>query len=274
MVKLPDIEAVGRLLREVAAVEIMPRWRTLQPHEIDTKSSPTDLVTIADRGAEAALSRALTALYPGSVVVGEETFADDPDCLAHLDGDRPVWIIDPIDGTGAFTRGEESFAIMLALARGQSLDAAWILQPVSGDLYLAERGSGVRRMAADGATSVLAPQAPAEPSAMSGIVSGLVELDGQRIFRDHHTAKFQTLKHMTCPGMDYPAVLRGDVHFTVYAKCLPWDHLPGLMMLSEAGWAYAKLDRSPYRVGDIEGGVMSAPTPAAWKTIWQRLVGK
>ena len=73
--------------------------------------------------------------------------------------------------------------------------------------------------------------------------------------------------------MDYPAVLRGDVHFTVYAKCLPWDHLPGLMMLREAGWTYAKLDRSAYRVGDNEGGVMSAPTPAAWEAIRQRLAG-
>ena len=143
-------------------------------HEIDTKSSPTDLVTIADRGAEAALSRALTTQYPGSVVVGEETFAADPDCLAHLDGAHPVWIIDPIDGTGAFTRGEESFAVMLALARGQSLDAAWILQPVSGDLYMAARGSGVRRVTAAGVRTALTPEAPAEPSDMTGIVSGYV----------------------------------------------------------------------------------------------------
>ena len=269
----PDIDAVGRIVREIAAMEIMPRWRNLKAHEIDTKSSPTDLVTIADRGAETALSQALKALYPGSVVVGEETFAADPDCLAHLDGAAPVWIIDPIDGTGAFTRGEENFAVMLALVRGQSLDAAWILQPVSGDLYLAERGSGVRRVTAGGATSMLKPKSPTDLGAMTGIVSGYVELAGQRIIRERHATKFRHLKHMTCPGMDYPAVLRGDVHFTVYAKCLPWDHLPGLMMLREVGWSYAKLDRSPYRVGDDVGGVMSGPSPAVLEAIWQRLVG-
>ena len=143
-----DIEIVGHLLRDVAAVEIMPRWRRLAPHEIDTKSGPTDLVTIADRAAETALGAALTEFYPGTVVVGEETFAADPACLRHLGGDTPAWIIDPIDGTGAFTRGQADFAVMLALARGQSLDAAWILQPVSGDLYLAARGRGVRRISA------------------------------------------------------------------------------------------------------------------------------
>ncbi len=273
MKNYPDIDAVGRIIREVAAAEIMPRWRTLKPHEIETKSSPTDLVTIADRDAEAALSRALMSHFPGSVVVGEETFADDPDCLAHFDGARPVWIIDPIDGTGAFTRGEENFAVMVALARGQSLDAAWILQPVSGDLYVAERGAGVRQVTAADEVRVLAPDAPAEPSAMTGIVSGNVELDGKQIIRDRHAAKFRQLKHMTCPGMDYPSVLRGEVHFTIFAKCLPWDHLPGLMMLREAGWSDAKLDRSAYRVGDREGGVMTAPTLAAWEVIRQRFVG-
>ena len=272
MSKSPDIEAVGRLVREIAATEILPRWRALEPHEIDIKSGPNDLVTIADRNAETALSAALANLYPGSRVVGEETFAADPACLQHLGGDTPVWIIDPIDGTGAFTRGEAQFAVMLALVRGQSLDAAWILQPVDGDLYLAERGSGVRCLTAAGASTVLQPTPPVDPSHMTGIVSGYVELDGQRVDRHRHAAKFHRLKHMACPGMDYPEVLRGDVHFTVYAKCLPWDHLPGLMMLHEAGWTYAKLDRSPYRVGDDAGGVMSAPSLAALKEIRQRLV--
>ena len=39
---------------------------------------------------------------------------------------------------------------MVALAIGQALQAAWILQPVSGDLYLGSRGEGVRRITAEG----------------------------------------------------------------------------------------------------------------------------
>ena len=94
MSKSPDIEAVGRLVREVAEAEILPRWRALEAHDIDTKSGPNDLVTIADRKAETLLSAALVELYPGSRVVGEETFAADPTRLRHLGGDAPVWIID------------------------------------------------------------------------------------------------------------------------------------------------------------------------------------
>ena len=267
-----DIDSVGQLLRTIAATEIMPHWRTLRPQDIDTKSGPGDLVTIADRKAEAALGRTLTELLPGSVVAGEETFAADPDCLAHLDGAAPVWIIDPIDGTGAFTRGEETFGSMVALAQGQDLLAAWILQPVTGDLYQGARGAGVRRISASGIVTRLEPRPPLDPLSMTGIVSATVFLDGTRIIRDRLGGHFREIRPMSCPAMDYPTLLRDEVHFTAYAKCLPWDHLPGLMLLAEAGFSYAKLDGSPYRVGDMEGGVLCAPARDGWTAIRRGLL--
>ena len=272
MIRSLDIDRIGLMIREIAAAEIMPRWRNLQPHEIETKSGPTDLVTAADRLTEARLASALTAMHPGSRVVGEETFAADPACLAHLGRAEPAWIIDPIDGTGAFTRGEVGFGSMLALLHGQELTAAWILQPTSGDLYQAERGSGVAHVAADGTTTRLAPRPPAEPAAMTGIVSGALVLDGTRVSRDPVRHHFGQLLSMRCPAIDYPRILRDDVHFTAYAKCLPWDHLPGQMLLREAGWSAAKLDGSPYLAGDMAGGVMTAPSPQAWRDIRRLLL--
>ena len=79
---------------------------------------------------------------------------------------------------------------------------------------------------------------------------------------------------MSCPAIDYPRVLRDEVHFTAYAKCLPWDHLPGLMMLREAGFHHAKLDGSPYRVGDDAGGVLCAPSAEGWALIRRTLLGR
>lgn len=272
MLSEKEADAVGRLLRDIAATEVMPRWRKLRPQDISTKSSPDDLVTIADQRAEAALSAELTRLFPGSRVVGEETFAIDPACLDHLGQDAPAWIIDPIDGTGAFTRGETSFGSMVALVQGQDLLAGWILQPVTGDLYLGQRGGGVRRIKADGTEVRLAPRPPADPAAMTGIVSGWVHLDDTRIVRERLRGHFHQVRPMSCPAMDYPTMLRGEVHFVTYQKCLPWDHLPGLMLLAEAGYAYAKLDGTPYRVGDTEGGVMCTPTRESWATIRHRLI--
>jgi len=267
----PDIDAVGRLLKEVADEHIMPRWKNLAPGDIATKSGPMDLVTVADRETEAALAARLTARYPSSRLIGEETFASDPDCLAVLDGGAPVWISDPIDGTRAFTRGDPGFASMLVLVEARQPVVAWIYQPVTGDLYCGERGGGVWHVAADGTRCRLHPAAPTSPRQLIGIASGNLEIDGQRIYRSQRADRFAALKDMWCPGIDYPKVLTGEAHFTVYAKCLPWDHLPGIMMMREVGWVDQRLDRTPYGVTDLAGGLMCAPSRDALETIRQRL---
>ena len=81
------LKRLGHLLREVAQREIVPRFRQLAPSEVIGKPSaddPHDLVTAADRAAEAELTRLLPELVPGSSVVGEEAVALDPTVLERL----------------------------------------------------------------------------------------------------------------------------------------------------------------------------------------------
>ena len=103
------------LLRFAAEKAIMPRWRNLADDEVEVKAKD-DPVTIADRQVEAFLSDALTRLAPGVAVVGEEAAAADPGVLDALS--VACWIIDPIDGTSNFARGDGHFATMIALADG------------------------------------------------------------------------------------------------------------------------------------------------------------
>ena len=65
-------ERVARIMREVAAEEIMPRWRNLASADVVEKSGPNDIVTVADRAAEEHLSRRLAELIVGCRVIGEE----------------------------------------------------------------------------------------------------------------------------------------------------------------------------------------------------------
>ena len=67
----PPADRVAGLLEEAAATAIMPRFRRLAAGDIRQKA-PGDLVTVADEAVEARLSPLLTALVPGSIVLGEE----------------------------------------------------------------------------------------------------------------------------------------------------------------------------------------------------------
>ena len=67
-----DLEdVVAAIVREAAAEVIMPRFRKLRLGEIEEKA-PGEIVTTADRLAEAMMTPRLRALIPGSRVVGEE----------------------------------------------------------------------------------------------------------------------------------------------------------------------------------------------------------
>src|SRR5215510_4881511 len=136
-----DPQDVSRLIADVAAAEIMPRFRKLESHHVIEKAAG-DLVTIADRAAEERLTAALVGLLPGSTVVGEEAVAANGALLDRLNGDRPVWIIDPIDGTTNFIEGRTEFGVMVCLAQRGELVASWIHRPVTGATAMAEAGGG------------------------------------------------------------------------------------------------------------------------------------
>src|SRR6478735_11677739 len=81
---------VSALMARVGADIVMPHFQQLAATDIEEKE-PGDLVTIADRKAEEALTEGLLRILPGSRVVGEEACAADP---SLLDGIRQgiVWV--------------------------------------------------------------------------------------------------------------------------------------------------------------------------------------
>src|SRR5690606_23324541 len=85
----PAAEQVDAIIRSVAAEIILPRFRNLATHEVSAKTQG-EIVTIADHESEARLIVELTALVPGSVVVGEEGAAADPAIFGALGGSDPV----------------------------------------------------------------------------------------------------------------------------------------------------------------------------------------
>ncbi|PZO86702.1 MAG: hypothetical protein DI626_05810 [Micavibrio aeruginosavorus] len=64
-------DKIADIIREVAADKIIPRFRQLDAEHIRTKTSPTDLVTIADEEAEIELTRIFKGILPGSQVLAE-----------------------------------------------------------------------------------------------------------------------------------------------------------------------------------------------------------
>ena len=80
---MPDAEAIDAIIRKVAREEILSRYQSLQDHEISGKQSG-EIVTEADQTANAGSHRDLTALLPGSAVIGERHMRQILKSLAGL----------------------------------------------------------------------------------------------------------------------------------------------------------------------------------------------
>ncbi|MCP5366478.1 MAG: inositol monophosphatase [Hyphomicrobiales bacterium] len=265
-----DLDRVAGQLRAAAAREILPRFRALSAGDVEEKN-PGDLVTVADRAAEAFLARELAALLPGSRVVGEEAAHGDPALLAAVAGDGPVWIVDPVDGTGNFAHGNPDFAVMVALRRGGETVAAWILDPLGGGgagrMAVAERGGGAFL---DGVRLSL-PPAP-DLAAMHGGV--LTRYLPAHLRRDAEAAvpRFARVSAKLSAGHEYLDLLSGEKHFTLYYRTLPWDHAPGALMVAEAGGLAWRLDGTAYAVTDPGPGLLLAPDAGTWRALHDLLV--
>jgi len=255
-VLFPDNEKVSNLIREVAEAEIVPRFRGLAKGDTWEKR-PGSVVTVADQAAEHALTKGLEDLLPGSTVVGEEAVADNPNLLHRINGEAPVWIVDPVDGTRNFAAGKTDFAVIVAFVVGGETQAGWIYRPIEKILATAIAGEGAW---VDGQRVRAAGTAPI--AAMTGSL-------GARLRRNSNfSGRFKAVTNTKCCAVDYLAIITGKIHFAYYRNLMPWDHAAGQLMHLEAGGYSACLDGMAYRPGrQVKGGMLLVPVSRDWDII-------
>jgi fructose-1,6-bisphosphatase/inositol monophosphatase family enzyme len=264
---------VTQLLRQVAAAEVMPRFRRLAPGAIRAKSGPLDLVTEADEAAERAIEAGLAKLFPGCVVVGEEGSAADPTVLRHLGDAELAFVVDPIDGTANYAAGVPLFGVMVAVVRRGEIIASVILDPVTDDAVLALRGEGAWSEAADGTHADLLVAAPVPVAEMTGAASWRYFEPPRRERILHSLPLVAAVWDFRCAAHVYRMVAAGQCHFLLFNRLLPWDHAPGWLLHREAGGYAARLDGSAYLPTQIGGGLICTPDRESWLALHAALVG-
>ncbi|MDX6364273.1 MAG: hypothetical protein QOC85_3283 [Streptomyces sp.] len=235
---------VEEAVRKAAAAEIMPRFRQLAEHEIDQKAGPHDLVTDADRRAEKYLTGALTALLPGSVVVGEEAVHANPATYEAIRGGAPVWIVDPVDGTRQFVHGDPGFCTLVALALDGVVHASWTYAAARDQCATAVRGRGALL---DGVP--LRSGSP-DPGSDLRVATSHPDYTTDEQKRALLGVRTEGVRPRPCgsAGLEYLAVARGELDATAFSWEAAWDHAAGLLLVEEAGGAHLTLAGEPFRI--------------------------
>ena len=265
-------DSVSDLIRAVAADEILSRFKNLSDSDVREKTRPGDLVTVADLAAEAALSEQLPALLTGSAVVGEEGAEADPDSLSVLATDRPVWVIDPVDGTRNFADGKPCFAVIVALCQGGETLAGWIYDPLGDQIHFAALGQGA--FAGTGAEEAWQPLRAAQADAIEAMDGSLSRYAREKLAgRTPHPKRVARYGSV---GREYMDLASGGLHFGLYGGRLkPWDHAAGVLIHAEAGGVSGLFpDRVAYGPAGVMDGhrLLLAPDPVSWKKIHKLII--
>ena len=70
-----------------------------------------------------------------------------------------------------------------------------------------------------------------------------------------------TLTWVSC-GIDYPKLVEGEADYILYASAAPWDHVPGSLLLAEAGGLLGTTEGVTYSPRDTAPpGLVAAGEP-------------
>jgi fructose-1,6-bisphosphatase/inositol monophosphatase family enzyme len=243
----PDIDTVTGLIQEIAQTAVLPRFRQLLHGEVEKKvtpGDPDDIVTVVDHLVEEQLGHALVALAPSVPVIGEEAVHSRPELLQLLGSDGPFWVLDPIDGTKNFVRGDDRFGIMLAWVVAGGARAAWVVLPARGQTFVAEAGSGAFL---NGARITTQPERRDNLSRATLHVRYMPGPLRETVLRAAD-GRFHHVPDSGCAAVEYTNILTGDSEFAAYYRLMPWDHAPPALLLIEGGGCVEHLDGTPYSV--------------------------
>jgi histidinol phosphatase-like enzyme (inositol monophosphatase family) len=196
---------------------------------VDSKADGTP-VTAADRAAERLVRERLTERFPDDGVLGEE----EPE--SHGTSGRR-WIVDPIDGTKAFTRGVPLYSTLLALDDEHGPAVGVIGLPALGQVVYAGRGLGCF---ADGR--------PARVSATPSLDTSYLMSSGYTHWPED---MLLGVKRAGCnlrtwgDGYGYALVATGRADAMVDPACETYDVAPMPVIITEAGGRFTSLDGRP-----------------------------
>ena len=155
-------EALLRIAADAAseAGALLASWRgDVRPDVVETKSSPTDVVTEMDRRSEALITERIRAVRPGDTVLGEEggqtagdSFPADASGGGGAGGGAAGgeaaepglvrWVVDPLDGTVNYLYGLPEWCVSIAAEVDGVVVAGVVEVPRFGETFTAVAGQG------------------------------------------------------------------------------------------------------------------------------------
>jgi len=203
---------------------------------LEHKGSRTDMVSDADRDAEALIEEALRGERPDDGLIAEEG------AHSHTQNGRR-WVVDPLDGTTNYLYGLPGWAVSIALEDEEGSAVGVVHQPVTAETYTATRGGGAQLngeqigvSAAEQLSSALIATGFAYDESFRSVQAELLTRVLPRV-RD--------IRRAGAAALDLCFVAAGRVDAYYERGLQEWDWAAGSLVVTEAGGTLTRLEGEP-----------------------------
>ena len=221
-----EVEVAVQAARKAA--EMALRYQPGIVAETKPDNSP---VTEADRECERLIAGILNEAFPEDGLMGEEGTR-----VESRSGRR--WIIDPIDGTRDYVRGNPLWANLIALEQGNDVVAGVVNLPMLGNLYSAGRGAGALH---NGSPMSVSSKSSIDEAVLC--MSAFNKLEGTPLKSRmlDWMARFWAVRGLG-GATDAMMVASGQAEVWMEPHAAPWDFAPLKVIVEEAGGRFLNFD--------------------------------
>ncbi|MBR5700059.1 MAG: inositol monophosphatase [Bacteroidales bacterium] len=221
------LEQIIAIVREASSLMVRDGF------SITDKGTRENLVTSSDLAVQHFLTERLAALLPGSGFLCEEENFED---TAH----RNLWIIDPIDGTANYARGNANCCISVALVQDSVPTMGVVFSPWRDELYAAELGKG--------ATCNGNPISVSRRSFEEGLLFSAMCTYHKEFSRTCSDIIYDLymecndLRRIGSAALELCQMAAGQAELYFEMRLMPWDYAAAGLILREAGGIICSLD--------------------------------
>lgn len=256
------LERLREIVISAAREELLPRFaRVKRGRKMDGS-----VITEADLVVQRRIAGALLAHWPDTLFLGEEMPAVEQDTL--LQAGKPLWCLDPLDGTSNFAAGIPFFSVSLALLEQGRVMAGIVYDPVRDECFTALHGQGARLNGA----KLSAVRAGLTLRQATGLVD-FKRLPGELAVRLVTEIPYASQRSFGSVALDWCWVAAGRCHVYLHGRQNIWDYAAGHLVLQEAGGYSATLSGAPVFINALQPRSAVAALDADLFGEWTRWLG-
>lgn len=257
-----DLHSVEEIIKATARQELQPRFAKVK-RGIKQDGS---FVTEADLSAQARIASELKRQWPDIAFLGEEMPAEEQARL--LQSDRPVWCLDPLDGTSNFASGVPYFCVSLALLTRGEVTLGIVYDPNRDEIFTAQKGQGAYF---NGVALKLSDSGLSLPQSTALI--DLKRLPAPLAVRLVSEAPYASQRSFGSVALDWCWLAAGRVHLYLHGRSNIWDYAAGNLIFLEAGGYASTLEGDTVFLNELQPRSCVGAIDSRLFTAWTNWLG-